>query len=322
MAFHLSNKKCLLTYKTHLPKEQLLEAFQEKWAMKFIRAAHENADEEHPYEHTHLLFEMEKKPQISNPRAFDIGELHPHIKKVLTVLHWRNAIHYLAKEDPENADLLTAPVTLAEKVWDCKTVQEAMMLCGQFGDASGALALYNARPAEEFKCEIPEELRQWQVELLELLAAPPGRSIIWIVDETGGAGKSTMAAILEDHYGFLALTQMGAQYHTGQVIKGALDSGWRNGNVVVDLTRQARDRDVYDPIEAIKNGRMTTLKYQGKAMRWRPGHVVVFSNFPPYAGKWSADRYGNTWSIGDPAGPLGRLNINDLPPAATAWPYT
>lgn len=323
--FRLSTQRVMLTYKYHIDKEALLSAINEIMPTFFARAAHETADDEAPYEHTHVLIKFKTRPDIKNARRFDVafedGEVvHPHIKKITKNEHWDNAIAYIAKEDPDNADLLERTISLAESVWKNTTIHEALTKHAKsFAQVPGIIAMYNARPFE-YETEPMENFRPWQLDVLNILVYFHERSVIWVADLTGGAGKSTFAKYLEDHLGFLYMKQMGGQYHTATVIKGALQSGWTTGRIVVDLTRSAKDRDIYDPIEALKDGRMTALKYQGCTLKWRPDNIVVFANFLPFAGKWSPDRYDHVYSLEGPEAPLGRrLNINELPTPATPW---
>lgn len=108
--FRLQNQRILLTYSGHLDKLEYVAWITSKIKYKpvFIRLAHETGDNG-DYLHTHVLIDFGKSFQTRSCRYFDyqgdIEVLHPHIKTIKTKIHFENAMVYLSKEDPENADL-------------------------------------------------------------------------------------------------------------------------------------------------------------------------------------------------------------------------
>lgn len=280
----------MLTYKTHVAKETLPAVVGVE--TKFLRAAHENADPNDKYEHTHVLVELAKKPNIRNPRAFDIGDIHPNIQLIKTKVHWTNSLAYIAKEDPANADLKNAKESIANKVWGCETLQEALTRhCEYASEAAGIIALWNSKPRVTHE-ETEVTFRPWQQSVIDCLDRPPHpRKIHWYCDIRGSAGKSWLTKYLCRHRGAQAFTQFGGQKDTATIIKNALDAGWNGKIAIVDLPRQCEDKSIYEPLEAMKNGMITAIKYQGQTMDWDAGHIIVFANFPPKRGMWSEDRY-------------------------------
>jgi len=127
--WRLYAQKLMLTYKTHVDKDAMREMIETKTkrpGLKFLRIAHETADSQNPYLHSHVLVDLESRFQTTNCRFFDIideesGEtIHPHIKIVGSYQHWENSKNYIAKEDPEHADLLTKP-SWVDGVLRCET---------------------------------------------------------------------------------------------------------------------------------------------------------------------------------------------------------
>lgn len=288
--FRLTAKRVMLTYKTHIPKDILEDFLKLKRACDFIRCAHETGDTSHDYPHTHVVIEFHTPPNFKDCRVFDFDDIHPNIEIAKNLTHFKRMKKYIAKEDPENDDLKDEDDrTFAEKIWSFDTVQEMLKSIGP-DCVTAALQIWANKPLPEMpKREV--EWREWQNEVFALLSRPVGRQIFWICDTKGNSGKSFLAEWLEDNAGALLLTQMGGARDSATIVKGALDRGWDGSLTVIDLPRQVKDKAIYEPIEMVKNGRMTAIKYQGGTMRWEKGHVVVFANFLPYVGQWSADRY-------------------------------
>lgn len=149
--------------------------------------------------------------------------------------------------------------------------------------------------------------RVWQARLLTLLAVEPDdRHILWFVDETGGAGKSTFVRkyLSDNPDDAIALSgkiaDMAYAYDSQRV-------------VFFDVSRtQAEHMDhLYSFAETLKNGMCNSNKYESKLKVFKPPHVVFFANMEPAAGKWSADRLR-----------LHRLDWRDVEvvPAAAAPP--
>lgn len=288
--FRFANKKVMLTYKTHLDKQKFIDWLTEKGkALKFIRLAHEVGDSEMGYDHTHVLIEYASQMQTTNPRYWDYLEIHPHVDVVSSKLHWTNSLKYIAKEDHANDDVVEPP-SIVEGIWKNKTIQDALRQAKGHNEINQIIAAYGCKPTEDFRVEAPLEWRPWQAELLTILNdRVDDRKIIWIFDPVGSGGKSRLAAYVEDWMDGILLTQLGGARDTATIL--ANETTLNDRPILIDLPRQAQAHAIYEPLEAIKNGRMTAIKYQGKRMRWRPGHVCVMANFVPDSHAWTYDRY-------------------------------
>lgn len=126
--------------------------------------------------------------------------------------------------------------------------------------------------------------RFWQQCLLDhLLGEPDDRTIFWVTDLAGGRGKSRLARYL--------LSECNATQLEGRVADMAFAYN-REPIVIFDITRaQAEASDhLYTFAEKLKNGVVTSTKYESGIKRFKPPHVVFFANVPPPVGKWTADR--------------------------------
>jgi len=125
----------------------------------------------------------------------------------------------------------------------------------------------------------------WQAGVMEMLDDPQGphdRQILWIYDPFGDSGKTYLARYLRQ--------ERGAFYCNGG--KGAdICYAYDCENIVVfDYVRDAKDFVNYGVIEQIKNGILTSTKYESRTKIFAPPHVIVMSNFMPETNKFSADR--------------------------------
>lgn len=125
----------------------------------------------------------------------------------------------------------------------------------------------------------------WQEGVIDMLDDPQGphdREILWVYDVFGNSGKTYMARYLRQ--------ERGAFYCNGG--KGA-DICYAydcEPIVIFDYVRDSKDYVNYGVIEQIKNGILTSSKYESRTKIFATPHVMVFANFPPEQGKFSDDR--------------------------------
>ena len=277
-----------------------------------------------PYPHTHVLVDLERRFQTTNCRFFDLDvnvlgnseAIHPNIKCVGTKGHWDNACTYLAKEDPENRDLLVKP-NFITGILECATSQEALLkFAKKPGDVAGVLQAHKLRPA--FGClDRTCEFARWQVQLKGILEErgpichPPtplvdpdwtlpfvfksgnDRKIIVIWDPIGKCGKTFFCKqlMVHDPRKYLMLQGISCVRDTATVIAGALQNGWLGDTVLINLTRSSADHKIYDPIEALRDGCITSQKYEGRTMLWDSANLVMLSNWMPKLSSMSKDRW-------------------------------
>lgn len=293
--FRIRSRRIMLTYKTHIPKDQL-EIVLRALRADFVRIAHENADASHPYEHTHAVI---AKPTgkiwaTTKARYFDFGDIHPNIKSIRTELHWKNELNYITKEDPANADLKKEEKeSICERIWSKETMQDALRTCTAYSQIMPTIAAYAHRPIDQPEFPDPEEWRPWQQIVLRIIESPPDdRTILWISDPAGGGGKSFLAKWLAINRGALVVSHFGRMADIMTLCSNSLESGCWNGKIfIADLARDAQDKAIYEPLEAIKNGHIQTTKYVGK-VRWiESPHVIVLANFYPDKTKMTKDRW-------------------------------
>lgn len=310
--FRLANQKILLTYKTHINKENLISFIKDKVknqcpSPKFIRCAHEIGKSKGiNYDHTHVLIDFGKSCQSKSSRLFDYKPsyentdvktncvLHPNIRKIVNVKHWNRALRYIAKDDPDNHDLKTTPDTPTYNIadiWAKPSMHEALLSVNKLSLATNVIAAYNSKPSKPTPLE--GKLKPWQNVVLGLTKKPVGRNVIWIYDQTGNSGKSWFLKYCITNFPekYTAIVQASNQYHTSTIMKNILDSGWNGDTIIIDIPRSADFSSIYTSIEDFKNGIITSVKYNGKTMIFNPCHVIVMCNFPPNEACLSKDRW-------------------------------
>lgn len=155
------------------------------------------------------------------------------------------------------------------------------------------------RLAESRVCSPDIVLRPWQVQLEDLIwTRPHDREIRVFCDPKGGAGKTTYAAWLYHNYGFgrpCGRPRGDHQPPTVQVLHPSrgMDMAYliKPASVyVLDIPRASVDYLPWATIEEVKNGFLTSTKYECQPKRFPIPHVIVFSNQPILPGTFSEDR--------------------------------
>lgn len=130
-------------------------------------------------------------------------------------------------------------------------------------------------------------LKPWQESLMKTLEekADP-RQVLWYWETTGGTGKTTMARYLVRNHG--------AFYSNGGKTNDIAYAYDEESIVIFDFTRSQEEHINYGVIEALKNGMITSNKYQSTTKIFEIPHVVIFANFEPNYDKLSQDRWNVT----------------------------
>lgn len=297
--FKFQNTAAMLTYATHIPKEEYMLWLKKKMkrAFKFLRMAHEAPDHSEegeegsaktPYEHTHVVFRLEQRFVTENARFFDWEGIHPHIMNIdcRKPKAWSNRVEYLAKEDPANEDLL-AKKSCVTRIWECRDLKQALVECaGKPGDVSGVIAAWNQRPAT-YVWEMEWKLRIFQKMIMDIVAIdkrPDGRSIHWWWEKEGNIGKTYLAKYMMMNWPeYYYVVQGGmAQRDFATIVAGALENGWNGHCMLFCLTRSQEDHEgFYGNLESVCDGMVTATKYAGRTKVWAATHVVVLANWLP-----------------------------------------
>lgn len=98
-----------ITYKTHMDPQLWKDRFYPLHGEpKLISFVHESADDENPYDHTHICVEWIKHFDTTNCRVFDFQGIHPHLLKVQGLEHKKCIVtkyHWKAPKGPVTIEL-------------------------------------------------------------------------------------------------------------------------------------------------------------------------------------------------------------------------
>lgn len=183
--------------------------------------------------------------------------------------------------------------------WEiARNTKAAMQYCQKTETATGKRWSSKPKPEPIIK---PENLKSWQINLLNKLERKPdGRHIMWVVDEKGGSGKTTFCKHL------IMINPGKAIYVAGKAsdMKYAIAmSEVKPTIILLDFSRSLENYVSYEGIESIKNGIFFNTKYECKMVVYNTPHVLCFSNFQPDKSKLSEDRW-DIMQIGDAEGSL------------------
>ncbi len=139
-----------------------------------------------------------------------------------------------------------------------------------------------------------DKLRPWQLAIADKYVEDEnplfGRHIHWYYEAVGGVGKSILCKYLVHQMGALLLS--GANK---DALHGVADwvkiKGEGPRMVVFDIPRVNQGHVSYQALEAIKNGRFYSPKYESGMVCINSPHILVFSNEQPDYYSLSEDRW-------------------------------
>lgn len=301
MSFRLANRRIHLTYKSHIDPETWLSwAKIRNFPIDLYSIVHEIGEDN--YKHTHILLDAGKSKKFisSAPRCFDWTDsftneiIHPNIKTITTNKHWENSVTYHHKQNKPFTNIVKPLNTkeTIENIWKCDKVSDALLTtCKTLKEVGGVIAAFNCKP-DEYGLEPEIEWRPWQQDLYEeLKQKPDDRRILWYFDPAGGSGKTLFTKHMGKYKGAFVSTKANV-YHVATSIDEFIK---KNGNsiliVIFNFTRQQECHNVYQALEELKDGLVTSEKYKGKTTFFDSPHVVVFANYMPEIKHLTIDRW-------------------------------
>ena len=139
------------------------------------------------------------------------------------------------------------------------------------------------------------QLRPWQQQLLR--AKPSNRQVIWIWGSRGNEGKSWFQSYLETFYGYSRVVRLDLRNKTSNILYALSKRPLQTTNIFLfnDTRAGSHSEQNYAVLEQIKDGCAIFSKYNSTVLSFKvPNILIVFSNYRPYEGNLSQDR----WKIG------------------------
>lgn len=150
------------------------------------------------------------------------------------------------------------------------------------------------------KLKLINELRPWQQTVVNMLQdEPDDRTVNWIYDQEGCMGKTVFSKYLYSKHDAIIATG-GGNKDIACLIALLLKDG-RDLNIkttfVFNFPRSTEGVS-YKAIESVKDGLMTSVKYETSTLVFNSPHVWVFSNELPEYHKLTKDKWA-IWTIED-----------------------
>ncbi len=157
--------------------------------------------------------------------------------------------------------------------------------------------IYTNIDLEDFNEYDKIEWRGWQKEVIKQVEVKcnEDRKINWLYDERGNVGKSYITKYLMRVEN--ALVVEGKKTDIFHQIAKRKEENIAIPLVIIDVPRSSFNNISYSAIECIKNGFISSGKYEGGQYTFRSPHVFVFANTEPDKDKFSEDRW-NIVNIG------------------------
>ncbi len=135
------------------------------------------------------------------------------------------------------------------------------------------------------------EWKSWQQTIIDEIDKPcdNDRTINWIWDSKGNTGKSFLTKYLMKVEN--ALVVDGKKTDIFHQIAKRKEDGISIDIVLIDVPRASFNNISYSAIECIKNGIISSGKYEGGQYTFNSPHVYIFANREPDRSKFSLDRW-------------------------------
>lgn len=296
------------------------------------------------YEHSHVVLVATRGTIISrSQKVFDFCDIHPNIKKIKNEKALSAFVDYTMKEwfqeldDPNTSDsrklfinsiikdrkkftsrcksntrgdghFSSQGINLIDTIQRCNTKNEAIQLAKNVNEVAGILQVFDLK--SKMPTDVDELSFIWQKQFItnfqDKVLKKDSRNINWFYDPIGKTGKTVLARNLLISFGnkWTILKNTGSIRDCASIIGSALDSGWSQHGIILDLPRMAENSEgLYTCLEGMVDGCFTITKYAGKTILFNVPHIVVFANFLPIIKYMSKDR----WKIKK----LSKINIID-----------
>ena len=155
-----------------------------------------------------------------------------------------------------------------------------------------ALDLYRKQKPTRDMLQV--ELRPWQQELMEIIATPTEREVIWVQGIKGNEGKTWFQDYLTSFYGHARVVPLDLKMKTSNVLHVLTKRPLSTTDIFLFNEPRAFNYEScnYSILESIKDGTAVSSKYNNDVMRFKtPNTVVVFSNHMPKTKELSKDRW-------------------------------
>jgi len=149
-------------------------------------------------------------------------------------------------------------------------------------------------PVPKVPIEYITELYEWQQKIYDLCVVKPNpRDIVWIYDKNGNNGKTEFCRYMYNALDAIIIdggTKKDIACLIAMLIEKDNRDFGKKTTFLFDFPRSIGSID-YGALESVKNGFITSSKYESKTLVFNKPHVIVMSNSLPNFTKMSMDRW-------------------------------
>lgn len=170
-----------------------------------------------------------------------------------------------------------------------KSVNDAINYCQKDDTRTGKIYSMGLPP----KLKVIDKLRNWQQSICNLINDEPNdRTINWVYDKDGNCGKTVFSKYLYSKYKCIIATG-GAYNDVACILAECVKNGFDLNDKFTFIMNVPRsvDKISYKAIEAVKDGLITSPKFNSQTLVFNCPHVWIFSNEMPEISRLSKDRW-------------------------------
>lgn len=176
----------------------------------------------------------------------------------------------------------------------CKKPKKAIEYCHKDDTYDGKFRMMKGIKLKK-KLNLIEKLYPWQKSLYDFfLTEPDDRAVVWIYNKQGGIGKSQFSKYCQTHLNCLTITHTKLKDVACELaLKTKNDDMFDMNDKLTLIFDLPRDYGIvnYTTIECLKNGLITSAKYESKTLIFNAPHICIMSNSLPDWGAMSKDRF-------------------------------
>lgn len=285
--FRLRNKSLHLTYPQHIKPHDILNFINTmKKSADLVEYSIVQETSTSGHQHTHALLIFSAPFITKSPTKFDIGDIHPHIRKVTTTRHKSNIIRYHKKQgDPTSNMDVFSNLTYVEKIYACKTFRE---VCNKFVKAPshifGLKEIYKYKPASRAPSILTsEQLYHWQKEVEQYIQMESSKAL-WFYDKNIRSGKTAFAKYLRDKYNAFYYSIVDTDLAIDLARNSYNDEETDLSIVIIDVPKSKASgagTHLYQQIEYFLDGELPPTKQNVFTTTIEVKKVIIMSKYAP-----------------------------------------
>jgi hypothetical protein len=288
--FKTKSKAFFLIYLVNIEKNSIIEALKkvkDLYSDTYPIISHNTGV-------TFVFARYKDTVEKSKENVFDILNNRPFIYSITAAGEYKNVENFVKVSDelykPEVADASKVPIY--DRVKASTTDEEVLRLANRPGDAPGLLTMHQIALKNKMKDNPMIEYWKnykpwgWQKIVMKLVSESPNdRDIIWVYGRKPKVGKTNLSEYLEANYPkhFLPIPNPGQLDNVQRLrVTSYLNGSWNGYCTILNFQMgQEHAEHIYKILEAVKDPRISSGKYEPISKSTPYGHVLVFANFPP-----------------------------------------